>query len=124
MSALEVGQQLVRLCQEGRGMEAIETLYADDIVSIEAQDMEGMPARMEGLEAIKGKNRWWYENHEVHAMLASGPFCGHDQSQFAVLFELDTTAKGTGERSQMKEVGLYTVRDGKVAQEAFLYLMG
>lgn len=124
MSALEVGQKLVGLCQQGKGMEAIETLYADDIVSIEAQDMPQMPARMEGIEAIKGKNQWWYENHEVHSMVATGPFCGNRPDQFAVEFEIDVTSKADGERSQMREVGLYTVRDGKVAQEEFLYLMG
>lgn len=124
MSARKIGQQLVSLCQQGKGMEAVETLYADDIVSIEAHGTEEMPARMEGLEAIKGKNQWWYDNHEVHSMTTTGPFCGHNQDQFAVLFEIDVTAKQSGERMKMREVGLYTVRDGKVAQEEFLYLMG
>ena len=38
-------------------------------------------------------------------------------------FSLDATPKG-GERMQMTEVGLFTVKDGKVVQEEFLYLMG
>lgn len=124
MSALEVGQKLVQLCKDGKGMEAIEALYADDIVSIEAQDFEGMPARMEGLEAIKGKNQWWYENHEVHSMAVTGPFVGHRQDVFIVEFEIDVTAKASGERTQMREVGYYTVKDGKVTQEEFLYFAG
>ena len=124
MSAVEVGQKLVALCKAGKGMEAVETLYADDIVSIEAQDFEGMPARMEGLEAIKGKNQWWYDNHEVHSLVTTGPFVGHSPDHFIVEFEIDVTAKASGERTQMREVGLYTVKDGKVAQEEFLYLMG
>lgn len=123
MSAIEVGKQLVSLCQQGKGMEAIDTLYADGIVSIEAQDMGDMPARMEGIDAIRGKNQWWYENHEVHDLTTTGPFCGHRADQFAVLFEIDVTNKQSGERSQMREVGLYTVADGKVVEEAFLYLM-
>ncbi len=124
MTAQAIGQQLVSLCKAGKGMEAIDTLYADDVVSIEAQDMGEMPARMEGLEAIRGKNQWWYENHEVHSMGVSGPFCGHRTDQFAVEFELDVTSKQTGERSQMREVALYTTKDGKISQEEFLYLMG
>ncbi len=123
MSALEIGKKLVGLCQEGKGMEAIETLYADDVVSIEAMDMEGMPARMEGIEAIKGKSQWWYDNHEIHSMVATGPFCGHSPNHFAVEFEIDVTNKPSGERSQMREVGYYTVKDGKVSQEEFMYLM-
>ncbi|MCH9649357.1 MAG: nuclear transport factor 2 family protein [Deltaproteobacteria bacterium] len=124
MSALEIGKQLVSLCQQGKGMEAIETLYADDIVSIEGQDMPEMPARMEGIEAIKGKNQWWYDNHEVHSSAVSGPFCGHRQDQFAAEFDFEITNKQSGERSKMREMALYTVRDGKIAQEEFLYLMG
>ena len=83
-----------------------------------------MPARMEGIEAVKGKNQWWYDNHEVHSLVTTGPFIGHNPDQFIVEFEIDVTAKASGERSQMKEVGLYTAKDGKVVQEEFLYLMG
>jgi len=121
--ALEVGQQLVALCKEGRYLDAVGTLYADDIVSIEAQGSEEMPARMEGIQAIRGKNEWWGANHEVHAMDATGPFVGHREDQFAVKFDLDVTQKQSGQRMQMSEVALYTVRDGKVAQEEFLYMM-
>lgn len=122
MSALEVGKKLVALCKEDKGMEAVDTLYSERIVSIEGQEGEGMPARMEGIEAIRGKNNWWYDNHEVHSMVPTGPFCGHREDQFVVKFDLDVTFKPSGERSQMSEVALYTVADGKVVQEEFLYL--
>jgi ketosteroid isomerase-like protein len=39
------------------------------------------------------------------------------------MFEMDVTPKAGGERMQMKEVALYTVKDGKIAQEEFWYLM-
>jgi hypothetical protein len=26
-----------------------------------------MPARIDGLDAIKGKNEWWFGNNEVHS---------------------------------------------------------
>lgn len=68
-------------------------------------------------------SEWWFGNHDVHSMKATGPFCGHRADQFVVQFDLDVTPKATGERMQMREVGLYTVEDGKVAQEEFLYLM-
>jgi hypothetical protein len=82
-----------------------------------------MPARMEGVDAIRGKNQWCYANNEVHSTSATGPFVGHRDDQFVVRFHLDVTPIG-GERMQMDEVGLFTVKDGKVAQEEFLYLMG
>jgi hypothetical protein len=124
MSALEIGQRLVRLCKDGKFEEAVESLYGDNIVSIEAQDMGDKPARMEGIEAIRGKNEWWINNHETHSMAVAGPYCGHRQDQFAVEFQLDVTNKPSGERSQMREVALYTVDGDKIVQEEFLYLMG
>ncbi len=120
----EIGKKLVALCNSGKGLEAVDTLYDEKIVSIEAQGSDELPARMEGIRAIRGKNTWWYDNHEVHASKATGPFCGHRDDQFAVHFEMDVTEKASGQRHQMAEVGLYTVRAGKVVQEEFLYLQG
>lgn len=39
-----------------------------------------------------------------------------------VRFTLDMTPKG-GERGQLTEVGLFTVKDDKVVQEEYLYLV-
>jgi hypothetical protein len=122
--ALEVGKKLVALCQAGKAEEAVETLYADDVVSIEGSGTDEMPARMEGIEAVKGKGEWWFANHEVHGMDTLGPFVGHRPDQFAAKFDLDVTPKATGQRMLLSEFGLYTVKDGKVVQEEFLYLMG
>jgi hypothetical protein len=122
-TTLEIGKKLVALCQEGRGLEAVDTLYGEKIVSIEAQGSDELPARMEGKEAIRGKNSWWYDNHEIHSSTAAGPFCGYHPDRFAVLFEMDVTNKPSGERTQMTEVGLYTVSNGKIVQEEFWYQM-
>ncbi len=109
METLEVGRGLVALCKEGKFMEAIETYYSDDIVSIEGAEMEGLPKRMEGIEAIKGKNNWWAENHEVHEVRVEGPFAAEALDQFAVYFHMDVTNKPSGQRSQSSEMGLYTI---------------
>ena len=121
--ALEIGSRLVKLFNGEGGEACVNELYADDIVSIEGQGTDEMPARMEGIDAIRGKNKWWYENNEIHEVSATGPFIGHREDQFVVQFDLDHTPKG-GERNKLIEVGLFTVKDGKVAQEEFLYLMG
>ena len=122
-SALEIGTQLVQTFNNEGGEACVDALYADDIVSIEGEGTEEMPARMEGIDAIRGKNQWWYANNEVHSTSATGPFIGHRDDQFVVRFQLDVTPIG-GERMKMDEVGLFTVKDGKIAQEEFLYLMG
>jgi hypothetical protein len=117
----KLAKRLVALCNDQQFETALQELYADDIVSIEADGSAEMPARLEGIDAVRQKGDWWAANHDVHAMRAEGPFIGHRADQFVVRFELDLTPKG-GARTTMTEVGVYTVRDGKVAQEEFLYL--
>jgi ketosteroid isomerase-like protein len=122
MNTAEVGERLVNLCKEGRNSEAIEQLYADDIVSVEAAAAGPLPRRMEGKEQIRGKNEWWEANNEVHSAEVAGPFL-HGDDRFAAIFDFDVTRKDTGERSRMKEVAIYTVDGGKITQEEFYYTM-
>jgi ketosteroid isomerase-like protein len=35
--------------------------------------------------------------------------------------KIDLTVKESGERITMDEIGLYTVKDGKIAEERFFY---
>lgn len=120
MSAAEVGQQLAALCREGRNMDAINELYAEDVVSVEAAEMEGMQRTMQGIDAVRGKNQWWSENHEVHEASVKGPF-PHGDDRFAMIFAYEVTNKPSGQRSSMEEVGLFTVEDGKITREEFFY---
>jgi len=122
-AALEIGNKFVALAKEDKDSEILDQLYDQNIVSIEGQGTDDMPARMEGMEAIRGKHAWWYDNHEIHSTSTVGPFVGHREDQFVVQFGMDVTPKG-GERMQMSEVGIFTVKHGKVVQEEFLYLMG
>ena len=124
MSAIEIGTQFVKLAQEGNDAEILDRFYSDKVVSIEGQGSEEMPARQEGIEAIRGKHQWWYDNHEIHSTSATGPFCGHRDDQFVVQFDIDVTHKPSGQRMQMSEVGIFTIADGKIVQEEFLYKMG
>ena len=127
MSAFEIGKQLCDLCNAGQGDQCLEKLYADDIVSVEAADGGAeMPREMNGIDAIRGKNEWWYANNEVHNFKADGPF-PHGDDRFGVIFDLDVTPKAgpmAGNRMQMRELGLYTVKNGKIAREEFYYHMG
>ena len=124
MSAIEIGTQLVQLANGGKDAEAVDRLYSEKIISIEGQGSDEMPARIEGIQAIRGKHQWWYDNHEIHSTSATGPFCGHRDDQFVVQFDMDVTNKPSGQRMQMSEVGIFTLADGKIVQEEFLYKMG
>ena len=123
MNAIEIGTRLVSLSNDGKDQEAVDAFYDEKIVSIEAGGSDALPARMEGIDSVRGKHEWWNANHEIHSSQATGPFVGHREDQFAVLFELDATPKATGERMQMREVAIYTVSGDKIVQEEFLPLM-
>ncbi len=124
MQTLELGKVMVEAVNGGRESEwrFVTDYYADGIVSIEGSGSDEMPARMEGMDAIRGKHDWWYANNTVHGVKAEGPFVGLRDDQFALRFEMDITPNG-GARMLMKEVALYTVAGGKIAQEEYLYLM-
>lgn len=117
MSTADVAKAFTALLKAGDHEGAAQQFNASDIVSIEA--MEGPMARLEGTEAVAAKGQWWYENHEIHAVTTEGPYVNGDQ--FAVRFAMDITVKATGVRSQSEEIGLYTVKDGKIAEERFFY---
>ena len=119
MSAADVGNSLVSLCRQGQFMEVIDQYYSDNIISVEPVGDEAMPAEMSGIEAVRGKNQWWVENHEVHGLNVDGPFVG--DGQFAVRFTFEVTPKMTGQRTTMTEIALYTVEDGKITKEEFYY---
>jgi ketosteroid isomerase-like protein len=122
MTTLEVGKKLVELCQQGKNQEAMETLYAQDIVSVEAASLPNMPAESRGLSAVFEKGKWWYDNHIIHAATCEGPWPHGDR--FIVRFSYDITNKPTNKRFQFDEAGLFTVKNGKVVREEFFYVTG
>jgi ketosteroid isomerase-like protein len=117
MTNAEAIKAFTDLLKAGKHEEAAERFNAPHIVSIEA--MEGPMARIEGTAAVRAKSEWWYANHDVHSVTTEGPFVNDDQ--FAVIFNMDLTVKATGQRTQGREVGLYTMKDGKVVEEKFYY---
>ena len=120
MNTEEVAQKLVEYCRKGEWMQAVNDLYAKDIVSVEPREMENMPAEMRGLDQVRGKTEWFEKNFEMHSAKVGGPFVAGET--FVVQFDLDATEKASGKRMPMSEVGVYKVKDGKVAREEFLPL--
>ncbi|MDH5426880.1 MAG: nuclear transport factor 2 family protein [Nitrospirota bacterium] len=121
MSAMEIGKELVTLCKQGKNQEAIDKLYSPNIVSVEAMAMPNMDQTQTGIEAIKGKNKRWVDNHQMHGGEVNGPY--PNGNQFIVQFKYDVTPKHTGKRMTMDEMGLYTVENGKITKEEFFFAM-
>ncbi len=117
MTIAELAKDFTDLLKRGDDEAAARKYNADDIVSYEA--MEGPMAVCRGSEAVKQKGAWWRENHEVHGGSVEGPFVNGDQ--FTLRFTMDVTPKATGERIAMDEVGLYSVKGGKIVEERFFY---
>lgn len=115
-------EKLIAHCRAGTEKQGLSELYHSDAVSVEAMPMPGSDsAEMRGVEAIRGKHDWWNANFEVTGGKIEGPYV-HGVDRFAVIFAMDTTNKGTGEKTSMQEVAIYTVNDaGKIVREEFFY---
>ena len=114
MSINELAQKFTQAVKED-DVEGYQAFWSDDIVSLEPAD--GPMARVEGRAQLLEKHAWWFDNTEVHSTTTEGPYVFGDQ--FAVRYGMDVTMDG--ERSQMEEVGVYTVQDGKIVEERFFY---
>ncbi len=126
MSVEEIGVKLVDGCKKGENLQVIEKHYDEDVVSVEAAEMGEMTREVQGKNKVVAKNNWWFENNEVHAADAEGPFL-HGEDQFAVIFEAEITPKvgpAAGNRVGMKEIGVFTVKNDKIVREEFFYTPG
>lgn len=122
MNTEEVATKVVELVRKQAWYEALDTLYDDNIVSVEAYSAGGGPTETRGKEGVRGKIDWWVNAMEVHSFKASEPFIAHDR--FVVQYDADVTDKQSKQRRQMSEVGVYTVKDGKIVREEFLPRVG
>jgi ketosteroid isomerase-like protein len=116
MSTHDIAHDLVALCKEGKFEESGEKYWADDVVSIEPM---GDNPVMRGKDAVRAKGEWWVNNHETHSVEVEGPYLNGDQ--FTVRFKMDVTVKANGQRMALDEHALYTIKDGRIAEERFFY---
>jgi SnoaL-like domain len=122
MSTQEVAEKVVELVRQQAWYKALDTLYDKDIVSVEASASEGESAEKRGIDQVRGKIDWWLNAMEVHSFTAKGPFVAHDR--FVVQYDADVTEKNSKKRFQLSEVGVYTVKNGKIVREEFLPFTG
>lgn len=119
LSPLEIGRDLVAKVNAGKvSLDAVGH-FSDELVSCEGL---GVSMEWRGRKAVDAKNEWWGQDHVIHGVSAEGPFVG--ATGFSVRFAMDVETKSNGRREMMNEVGVYTVRDGKIVREEFMYLAG
>ncbi|MBX3493669.1 MAG: nuclear transport factor 2 family protein [Parvibaculum sp.] len=116
MDVRYIARDFVALCKAGKFDEAGEKYWADTVVSVEPT---GEADAVHGRATVRAKGEQWSAAHDVHGMEVSGPYV--NGNQFVVGFAIDVTAKADGQRISMDEVGLYTLKDGKIVEERFFY---
>ncbi|HMN42889.1 MAG TPA: hypothetical protein PKE29_18765 [Phycisphaerales bacterium] len=81
--------------------------------------IEGGGLAWRGFKNVQAKNSFWNAANMVLGASAEGPYVG--STGFAIKFKMDVEDKATGRRTIMEEVGVYTVRDGQIVREEFMY---
>jgi ketosteroid isomerase-like protein len=119
-----VASRLVDLCRKGQYMDAMRDLYGDNCRHVEAMVMPGCEdkAVVEGKAALLKMGEQWGKTTTVHSSTVSNPRVNNDQ--FIVEMAIDcTSSEGpmAGQRMQMSEYCLYTVKNGKITEAKFFY---
>lgn len=119
MNTQEIADRLVTLCREDKFHQAIDELYAKDIVSKEPKGSDF--AITEGFDAVREKTERFEQSIEqVHQSMISEPIVA--ENHFACVMDIDATYKEHG-RMAMNEICVYEVKDGKIVKDNFFYRM-
>jgi hypothetical protein len=118
MNTKEVAQKWAQMCREGKNLDCITELYAENVVS---KEMPGMGDDIVGKQNVWNKSKQWLESVEdFHASEIGEPIVAGNF--FTAKMGFDCTFKERG-RQKMEEVCVYEVKDGKIASEQYFYSM-
>lgn len=123
MDLKEIAQAVKKANADNTTGQLLDSLYAEDCVSVEAACMPGNDsAETVGLDGIRAKHAWWEAEMEFLSGSIEGPHL-HGDDRFALVFKSLIREKASCTEIPMEEVAIYTVRDGKIAREEFFYTM-
>jgi hypothetical protein len=118
MTTNQIASRLKELCEKGEFEAALTELFASDAVSIEPFAANGFEKETKGLAAIRAKGELWNSLVEsYHGTKISEPIVAGNA--FALTMSLDVKMKGR-DRSNMTEICLYKLKDGKIISEEFI----
>lgn len=112
----QIGAEIVAAFNQGTGDEVAQKYWSPQVVSCEGV---GVGMQWGGKEAVLAKNADWMSKHTLMGGAAEGPFVG--STGFAIKFNIHVKVNETGQEIHMNEVGVYTVQDGKIVREEFMY---
>lgn len=118
MNTWDVAKKWKEMCEQGKNLECINELYAENVVS---KEMPGMGEDVIGKQNVWNKSKDWLESVEsFHASEIGEPIVAGNF--FTAKMGFDCTFKERG-RQKMEEVCVYEVKDGKIASEQYFYSM-
>ena len=117
MTTKEIAKKLKKYCEQGKFEEAQKELFAKDAISIEPMAAGGFDKETRGLDAIIKKGYKWNEMvSATHSLEVSEPIIAGNT--FSLTMRMDVTTKERG-RTDMTELCVYQVKDGKIISEQF-----
>ncbi len=117
MTTKEIAKKLKKYCEQGKFEEAQKELFAKDAISIEPMAGGGFDKETRGLDAIIKKGYKWNEMvSATHSLEVSEPIIAGNT--FSLTMRMDVTTKDRG-RTDMTELCVYQVKDGKIISEQF-----
>ena len=120
MSIETIARKFIDLCNQGKHFEVMRTMYAPEMVSVEADGKEFV-----GKETVIHKSEVFQGNNTITSQDLRGPFFlgdpGATSGRFGVYTAIEFTPKAGGERQRHEEVGLYTVKNDTITREEFFY---
>lgn len=117
MTTKQIAGRLHSLCSEGKFEAAQKELFSENAISIEPEASPGFEKETRGLQAIIKKGHKFEEmTEDVHGIKISDAIVAGNA--IAMKLDMDVTMKGRG-RTNMTEICVYKVRDGKIVLEEF-----
>lgn len=121
----QVADRLVALLAAGKNLDAISDLYADAARHVEVMDAPWCPRITQGKAELLKKAEQFARDTEIHSATCGKPIVNGDQ--FVCTMGLDCTSRQgpmAGQRMNISETALYTVRNGKITEAKFFYCCG
>ena len=117
----EIAHGCIALWNAGKHPEAYRRYYADHALKVEPTALGDYGNELKGLEnLIRHEEMIQGGIATVNSVcVAEGPFIG--ASGFSVVIKSDFTMNDSGIRFIFREVGVFTVEDGKIVREEYFY---
>jgi limonene-1,2-epoxide hydrolase len=111
----DVARDFTAMLRAGQFEAAGNRYWADDVTSIEPEGR----ASVSGIDAARTKCHTRFGSAKIDEIGIDGPFVTGDQ--FALFLDLVIIDAVTGGHRPFSEIALYTVRDGRIAEERHFF---